>query len=224
MNIVCVSNWLNNEVKKSFLHNYPTYTINNYVDLKKFDILPLKEYQIKKNNNTIILLGVASVWSKAKGINELMDLSLKLPINMKLVLIGSMSRKLKKQCIKVGIKLIGKVNDYKELVQYYNIADYVISLSKEETFGMTIAEGQACGTPSIILCNTGIKELVDDQTGISIVSYNADSIISKIKFFEKEKRAIAQSNCRKYALEHYSSVKQCSKYINLYKELSDNDK
>ena len=218
INFVCVSNWLRYELLQSFLYVYKARTIYNYVDTSVFKIM--EEIRSNKDNNQIILLGVCSVWSKLKGIEEIIHLSFNLPKNMYIILIGHMNKIYRKMCKKSGIRLVGKLSSKEELIKYYNKADYVLSLSKAETFGMTVAEGQSCGTPAIVLNSTGIKELVDDNTGILIDRYDSNEIIEKINIFESNKKKRSQFYCRTKAELFYSKERQCQKYIELYKELA----
>ena len=46
-----------------------------------------------------------------------------------------------------------------ELAGIYTTADVLLSLSREETFGMTPVEAQACGTPSIVYAETACSEI-----------------------------------------------------------------
>ena len=74
--IITPSDWLNKTVKKSFLKEYDVVTVNNGIDLNIFkedkDIEVLKKYIIP---NRKIVLGVANIWIKEKGLDDIIELS-----------------------------------------------------------------------------------------------------------------------------------------------------
>ena len=58
-----------------------------------------------------------------------------------------------------GIVAIPRTESVAELAALYAVADVVLNLSCEETFGLTTVEGFACGTPGIVLRATASPEL-----------------------------------------------------------------
>ena len=80
LTIVPVSNWLANELEKSFFSRYPIHVIHNGIDLKSF-----RCHNYKRNKS---ILGVASVWSDRKGLDEFGLLRQLLPSDYEITLIG----------------------------------------------------------------------------------------------------------------------------------------
>lgn len=88
MEIIVPSNWLKCEVEESFLKEYNVHVKYNTIDTTVFKYT---ENDIKYKygiNDKILLLGVANVWSKKKGIDDFIKLSTMLGDNYVLMLIG----------------------------------------------------------------------------------------------------------------------------------------
>jgi hypothetical protein len=87
--LVTVSNWMKEEVKKSFLKNNNLIVINNGIDLSIFKYYPDNNIKEKYNiTQKYILLGVASIWSKEKGLDDFIELSKYLNDDEIIVLVG----------------------------------------------------------------------------------------------------------------------------------------
>ena len=102
MQIVAVSKWLNSILKKSFLGKLKVSTIYNGIDLEVFKPMEsdLRERYGLKNKK--IVLGVANVWSRRKGLDTFCELSNVLPDDVQVVLIGLSS----KQCRQMPKKIL----------------------------------------------------------------------------------------------------------------------
>ena len=53
------------------------------------------------------------------------------------------------------------------MAEFYSIADICVSLSKEETFGMTLLEAVNCGASIIAYKDTACEEIVVENGGIA---------------------------------------------------------
>ena len=58
-----------------------------------------------------------------------------------------------------NIVFLGKINDQKELAQYYSAADLTLLTSRKETFSMVTAESLCCGTP-VVGFKAGAPEMI----------------------------------------------------------------
>ena len=54
-------------------------------------------------------------------------------------------------------------------------------MSYQETFGLTIVEGFACGTPAVVYDNTALPELVDSDTGLVVETGNMERLAEAIR-------------------------------------------
>ena len=211
--IVVPSYWLMGIVKQSFLKNKHIEVINNGVDLDKFTSLPHTKQIVKDGKH--IVLGVATVWSESKGLSDYIRLSEKLREDIEIVLIGLDP----KQISMLPSKIIGlpKTKSQQELIEWYNTADIVLSLSYAETFGLTIAEGMACGKPAIVYDNTALPELVTPLTGMVVKTGDVNAIANAIH--ELIDHPLLPSDCRQRAEGFYNINKKYDEYFKLYNQL-----
>ena len=106
--VIGVSDWITEEAKKSILQNAMIIKrIYNWIDLEIF----------KPEQNSFspdfIILGVASFWSKDKGLDKFIELASLLSDKMKIVLVGKLNK---------NIDLPGNVVSVKETKQYEGIS------------------------------------------------------------------------------------------------------
>ncbi|GFI40413.1 processive diacylglycerol alpha-glucosyltransferase [Thomasclavelia cocleata] len=174
MILITPSKWLKKEVKKSYLKNYQVMVINNGVDTNVFKATPSdikKQYNIE---NKKVILGVASVWDKRKGLDTFIELSKQLNNEYQIVLIGLNKKQIK--TLPKNIVGISRTENIQELVKWYSAAEVFFNASIEETFGMTTVEAMYCGTPAIVFNYSALPEIIGNN---GIVLENED--ILKLK-------------------------------------------
>ncbi len=88
MELITPSRWLAGEVKKSFLKEYPVTVVNNTIDTEAFQ--PSEGDFRKKHGleGQKLILGVASSWTKRKGLEDFLKLSGKLSSEYTIILVG----------------------------------------------------------------------------------------------------------------------------------------
>lgn len=158
MTLICVSHWLENLVKQSFLKEYPVEVIYNTIDKSIFKPTPSNFRQKYGLENKKIILGVASVWEERKGLNDFLKLAKKLDDNYKIVLVGLTDKQIKtlpKNCL--GIK---RTSSPQELAQIYTAADVFFNPTYEDNYPTVNLEAQACGTPVITYDTGGARETI----------------------------------------------------------------
>jgi glycosyltransferase involved in cell wall biosynthesis len=105
----------------------------------------------------------------------------------------------------------------------YSAADVVLSLSRAETFGLTIVEGMACGTPAIVYERTALPELITDTTGVVVKNVgDIDSVCAAIETIAQNGKDYYSAACRKRAEEYFDKDKCFNQYLELYRELLKN--
>lgn len=218
LTIVTPSNWLANQVKQSFLKEYPVQTIYNGIDLSVFR--PSNE-ELRNSlineldiSNDFIIITVASLWNERKGLDVFIQLSRQYNKNASFIIVG-VSKEQKK---KLPSNIIGivRTNDRKELAALYSLADVLVNPTLEETFGLTNIEALACGTPVITFNTGGSPEAIDETCGIVVEKGSVDGLIEAIERIRKN--PFSAEACRKRAMMFDKNDKY-AEYIKLYEEI-----
>ena len=221
LNIVAVSNWLSSIIHKSFLSETPMVTIHNGVNTEVFAPQHSTNIRMKYNlGEGFIILGVASVWSQNKGLNDFVELSKLIDPFTKIVLVGLSRRQI--QNLPGNIIGIAKTEDIQELAELYSTANIFINTSVEETFGLTTAEALSCGTPAIVYNTTACPEVVDDSTGFVLEKHDITGILQTIQTVKRIGKEKYSENCTKRIKENFNKIDKYQDYLNLYDQLLSN--
>lgn len=150
LKIITPSNWLSNLVKESFLKKYSVETVHNGINTDIFNMVESKEFiSIPKNKK--ILLGVASVWDKRKGLDTFLNLSKVLSDDWHIILIGRIDKKI---TFPLNVTHINRTNNQEVLKAYYQKASLFLNPTLDENFPTVNLEAQACGC-KVLSFNTG---------------------------------------------------------------------
>lgn len=211
MILITPSEWLAKTVKESFLQEYKVKVINNGIDLKIFK--PTESNFRKENEleDKFVILGVANIWNKRKGLNVFIDLSKKLDERYKIVLVGLKNKQIKK--LPKNIIGIQAIDDIKKLVEIYTMADLFINPSTEETMGLTTVEAMACGTYVLVNNKTAIPEVINKYSGDIVNNNNIEQYIEKI--YKLKDKLYKSEECIKQA-QKYDGNKKYLEYIKIY--------
>ena len=142
-----------------------------------------------------VLLGVASVWDRRKGLPDIIKLAEKIDQDTQIIVVGITSEQKKK--LPDNIIGITHTANVSELQRLYAIADYFINPTYEDNFPSTNIEALACGTPVVTYHTGGSIEAADCVAGVVVEKgnykmLNADKLISmnlcreQSKLFTKE--------------------------------------
>jgi len=214
--VVGVSDWITNEAKKSFLSSAKIITkIYNCIDLDVFRSVATSDLRKRMGlENKFVILGVASGWSNAKGLDKFIELAGILKDGMKIILVGGMKDNVP---LPENIVHVKETDNIQELVQYYSMADVLLNLSPEETFGMVTAEAIACGTPAIVTNSTANPEIVGHNCGDVVKKECAIDVLLRIMLKIKKKgKKHYESHCLTFAQKTFNSTQGIKDYINLY--------
>ena len=157
MTLITPSYWLKTLVRQSFLKDYPIEVKHNTVDRTVFKPTPSDFRERYGITDRFVILGVASPWTKRKGLDAFIRLAGELDSSKFAIVLVGLSKKQIKNLSKVLIGL-PKTDDAKELAEIYTASDIFLNLSIEETFGMTVAEAQACGTDVVVCRQSACEE------------------------------------------------------------------
>jgi len=219
MVVVTVSNWLENIMKHSFMQNIAIRTIHNGIDTSMFKP-QYNESEIREKYGIckrFLLLGVASPWTKRKGLDDFIELSKHLIDSEVIVLVGLNKTQIKQ--LPHNIIGLSKTEIRQELIDLYSVADLFINPTWEDNFPTTNIEALACGTPVVTYRTGGSIEAVSDDTGFIVEKGDIQKVIEIIRYLEKIGKQAFSSSCRKRALDLYSKNDRFAEYFVLYESL-----
>ncbi len=217
LTLVPVSNWLNCEVKKSFLKNVISKVIHNGVDTNIFK--PTDSNKVLVNEKPFIL-GVAGDWVERKGLLDFIKLSEILPNKYTIILIGLTASQIKK--LPKNIIGLEKTQNLNELVSYYSKALVFFNPTYEDNFPTTNIESLSCGTPIITYNTGGSPEAIDNKTGFIVEKGALTSVLNCIEnIYKKGKNSL---ECRERAIKMFDKNNKFNEYFNLYNKILKNAK
>jgi putative colanic acid biosynthesis glycosyltransferase len=217
LTIVSVSNWLNDIVEKSFMKKVSRKVIYNGVDIELFK--PSSSNNIKEKfsiESKFLIFGLATTWSKRKGLEDFIKLSKNIDENTIMILVGLNTSQIK--TLPKNIIGLQRTENQQELVDLYVASDVFMNLSVEETFGLTTAEALSCGTPVIVYDATASPELVDSQTGIIVEKNNIQNLLLAIEEIKKNGKSFYTAYCRSRAEKYFDKNIRFKEYFDLYNE------
>lgn len=207
LTLVPVSDYVGNYIKDSFFRNTRSVVIHNGIDTDVFKPCAAKEE---------LVLGVANVWEKRKGLEDFFELRKLLPDSYRMLLVGLSKKQL--NMLPVGIEGLERTDGQAQLAQIYSSASVLVNPTYEDNYPTVNLESIACGTPVITYNTGGSPESVTKDTGFVVKRGDVNSVVNAILKFEKDGYP-SISDCREYA-EKYFNQKDCFKaYIDLYNHI-----
>jgi len=224
LTLVTPSHWLQKEVQQSFLRDYTLRVFPSGIDLSAFrrcenkafnEFVRRKYYLEKRLGQRKMLLSVASAWKGNKGLRDFIWLADILDkSDYLIVLVGLTTWQLER--LPDSIHGIGRINSIPELCALYSIANLYISLSHEETMGLTLLEAMACGTQVLCYQTTALPELITTEVGSTVPVGDMFTIAVEVEQLCDNPKST--SACRLHA-EAYDKNSRFKEYIKLYEEL-----
>ncbi len=211
LTLLTPSTWLCECVKASFLNKFPVKVFNNGVDTTFFKPTMSTFKQKYGIIDKKILLGVASVWDRRKGLDDFIELSKRLDDKYQLVLVGLNKEQM--SSIPENIIAIPRVLEAAEIAEIYSAADIYLNLSVEETMGLTTVESLACGTPVIVYDRTAVPEFVDRSCGAVVRAGDIDALVKQIETLD-----IDSMSCVK-AASNFEKRNRYSLLLDIYEKL-----
>ena len=211
LTIVTPSKWLADLVEQSYLKRYPVTVINNGIDTGVFKPTPSDFRENHGLQGKKIILGVASVWDRRKGLKDFVKLSKILDEKYAIVLVGLSEEQIRQ--MPSNIICISRTNSQQELAEIYTAADVFFNPSYEETMGMVTIESIACGTPALVSDWSAIPEFVTEETGMIFHKRNSSNIKNMISIMLNH--GYASQNLVD-ASAKYDRTRKYSDYLKLY--------
>ena len=215
---VGVSYWVKGEIMKSYLSRRPVYVIHNCIDDFQNDIL--QKYVVPLRKTRYRLIGVSQTWDETKGINEMFELARGLGTDYEVLLVGKINKQYFDSEVPDNVSFYGYCEDKYQLYCLLAEADVNISMSVEETFGMTFVEAAAVGTRSIGYASTGIDEVLKMTYGISVSKQNIDFMIKEVKRLVLEDKMKLSSEQIARIKQYFSIERMAKEYCEVYNSIN----
>ena len=187
LTIITPSVWLENIVLSSYLKKYPVKTINNGIDLNVFyprltDSI-FDKYNIPKDKK--VLLGVASIWEKRKGLDDFLMLSKLVNDDYVIVLVGLNNKQLSKLKQYKNIIGIRRTENQDDLASLYSVSFALINPTYEDNYPTVNIEALASGT-RVIAYDTGgcVEQAINPNMYIVKKTTKNNNVKNIIKLLE----------------------------------------
>ena len=178
MTLVTPSQWLSDFLHDSFMKEYDIRVIHNGIDTEVFRPMEGKVKEQYFCTDKKIILGVAAVWDKRKGLSSFKELSKKLDDTYRIILVGLTKEQIKDlPSNMIGIE---RTNSVKELVELYSAAAIFVNPTLEDNYPTTNIEAIACGTP-VVTYDTGGSPESAKMYGTSVAQKDVQALVRAIK-------------------------------------------
>lgn len=219
MTVITPSQWLADQVKQSFLKEYPVKVIYNGIDLSVFYPRESDFRQKYHLENRHIVLGVAFGWGPRKGLDVFAELAERLGDAYQIVLVGTndaVDRQLPATVISIH-----RTQNQTELAEIYSAADVFINPTREEVLGLTNIESCACGTPVVTFATGGSAETIHELSGCSVPKDHIDALESQIRRICESKPYTVEDCVARAGL--FDANARFRDYVELYCDLMNNE-
>lgn len=212
LTIITPSHWLAEQVKQSFLKEYPLHVIHNGIDL---DVFRPRESDFRERygcRDKYLVLGVADCWGARKGLDVFIELSKRLDERFQIVLVGTDDKV--DRLLPENILSIHRTQNQVQLAEIYTAADVFVNPTREENYPTVNMEAIACGTPVVTFNTGGSPEMLDESCGIVV---EKDDVLALYRAILDtcEKRLFARISCLSRA-ERFDKRDCFVEYVSIY--------
>ena len=231
--IATPSHWLMKQVEQSILNSAVTEkrVIHHGIDLSVFhraDKQAIRS-ELGISQDSVVLLFAANgirrnVWKDYQTMQTAVATVAEHLQEQQLIFLALGENAPPKQIGKAIIHFIAYQKERESVARYYQAADLYIHASKAESWGLTITEALACGTPVIATAVGGIPEQIEDGvTGILTPPGDAKAMAAGIeRLFDSELRRKLGLQAAESARRRFSLERQANEYMQWYMEIINN--
>lgn len=218
LTLVPVSAWMAGEMEHSFLKDCRMRVIHNGIDTEVFapqdgrDLLA--HYGLEGKH---ILLGVASIWSREKGLEDFIRMAPLLHEDERIVLVGIDDRTARR--LPAGIIPIRRTANVHQLAELYSAATAFVNATWQDNYPTVNLEAIACGTPVVTYRTGGSTESITPATGMVVEQGDIEAMLAAVRQIEAQGKGHYSALCREYALAHFRKEDRYMDYLRLYDEV-----
>ena len=186
MTLITPSNWLADLTRQGFLGGYPIVVKKHPLDTSVFKPSP-SDWRTKNGlGGKVVVLGVASVWDRRKGLQDFLALRNLLDEQCVIVLVGLTEKQI--AALPEGIVGIARTNSTKELAEIYSAVDWFFNPTHEDIYSMTNMEAAACGCRVVTYDTGGAPEAVEGYEKAWVLKGADKSPDGFVRLLNKEQR------------------------------------
>lgn len=172
------SHWIVKEADKSAVlagkkAEYMPNVYNAEIFYPRKDIASIRDKYSLSQDKKLILFGAADTGTQNenKGFKYLLEALSMLDMKDKqLVVIGN-SGGAKELLAGYDAQFLGFISDENKLAEIYSAADVYVNPSKQESFGYTVCEAMACGTPAVAFAVGGMLDQIEHKSNGYLVKF-----------------------------------------------------
>lgn len=228
VSLVVASRWFESLLKDSILSGHPVYRIPWGIDTEIYKSLDKNHCRSVlgiPEAKKVILFVAMNLADKRKGSDLLIQALKQMPESLKketvLLTMGNGAEEFFRQ-IDIRYIHLGWVFSDQFKAIAYSAADVFVSPTRAETFGLTLAESMACGTPVVSFAIGPVPELVrHGVTGYAALPESADDLSAGILRFLEDRtyRESLGRNGRQMVENEYTLDLEIRRYAELYKKI-----
>jgi glycosyltransferase involved in cell wall biosynthesis len=233
MTILCPSNWMASQVKKSWLFGDKRIEVCPYsIELDVFKPMESADLRtelgVKPHQKVLLFGAVNSMHDTRKGAHLLVEALEKLEgrVDSDDLVFMVFGAKESPALEKVPFRIInlGFVGEKADLARYYAASTAFVLPSLEDNLPNTVLESLACGSPVVAFDIGGISDMIDDgENGFLVDRINtsllADALEAMVKMPEEQYQSMRKAS-RKKMEDHFSKEVVGQKLIEIFNSIS----
>lgn len=230
LTIVPVSDWMRSEMSESFLKDYRFQVIHNGIDTDVFSPQPALKSEVRRCyglGDSHVILGIASIWSEEKGLNDFVEMAARLDSDEVIVLVGMDRKQLDDVLSRCGRTVLGdrmvavkRTADVHQLAGLYSTADVFVNPTWQDNYPTVNLEAISCGTPVVTYRTGGSIEAVAGDTGFVVEQGDIEGLVDAVRRVETLGKAHFMDACRSRAVKEFRKEDRYAEYIELYERLT----
>ncbi|MFR6435820.1 glycosyltransferase [Porphyromonas sp.] len=227
---VTVSSSLANEVSRSsIVPRLGISTIGNVLSAQYYQQAQMRGTNATNEQALYQILFVATrVDDPIKGwsyltaaMQQLAELAGEQRAQMQLTLVGALSDRTLLKQIPIPVRHLGSISDAERLRSLYSESSVLISTSERESFGQTLLEALACGTPVIARDSGGPADIVTDGVNGTLVAHDTPQEMATALWQHFTGATEYQSEACRASAQHFAPTAIAQQYAQLYDQLID---
>lgn len=227
---VTVSSSLANEVSRSsIVPRLGISTIGNVLSAQYYQQAQMRGTNATNEQALYQILFVATrVDDPIKGwsyltaaMQQLAELAGEQRAQMQLTLVGTLSDRTLLKQIPIPVRHLGSISDAERLRSLYSESSVLISTSERESFGQTLLEALACGTPVIARDSGGPADIVTDGVNGTLVAHDTPQEMATALWQHFTGATEYQSEACRASAQHFAPTAIAQQYAQLYDQLID---